>query len=629
MGRNKVRLLIWGSVAVLVLAYAGMEYSYRHRYESPQTALEYHSLGKKCIQQNNFSEAEEYLNRAIELDPDLGKAYMDLAVVYNEYGYLNKAVEYSEKALPLMTHPLNIEILYFNLGELYTDLKQPEQAWEYYRKSYEMNSFRARLWPKDPPERLQYVMDDDREAFVKKVKNRQVPPKAYINRIDRINDFIDQKKQDDAIKEIMLFLEQNPDSDWADWFRIHLIRAYHQNNQLDEALEQVDILQSRDLSENDQALLNYFSMFVYKDSKEYEKAARIMDEVRPEHLRDYSPDEVQYNQSLLLQDMGDYDRERQVLNKIVGQKSKDRFAFDAIRRLYEMDLIQGRYRQAYENMITEGFLVFLYSGLVISVGFAFIMTIVFFAIHRIFFLSTVPKVRKSPFRLWHFFLFLAFIFVCQPFLETFFLEFNYNVFPVLNRLQLNPQIFSQILTELFMVALIIYILKDRYRVDSRVIGLSIRSRKTAILAPMAIVLSMIAAAIVYGWIMQLFGIAEPPESMMQKQVRFIHNQGNPGQIFLIYLIIVLIGPLAEEMLYRVFLIRFTQKYTNVVFAVILSSFLFGISHEPPILMPLMCIYGVIFSLGYLWTKSIIPGILAHALYNLLVSFDFIINGGIN
>ena len=79
----------------------------------------------------------------------------------------------------------------------------------------------------------------------------------------------------------------------------------------------------------------------------------------------------------------------------------------------------------------------------------------------------------------------------------------------------------------------------------------------------------------------------------------------------------ILAPLCEEIVFRYFIYNSARKNTSVIFAVILSSVLFGVSHNNLVQSSYACIFGLIFCAYNLKYKSILPGIIIHSSINLV------------
>ncbi|MFZ0370007.1 MAG: CPBP family intramembrane glutamic endopeptidase [Halobacillus sp.] len=86
---------------------------------------------------------------------------------------------------------------------------------------------------------------------------------------------------------------------------------------------------------------------------------------------------------------------------------------------------------------------------------------------------------------------------------------------------------------------------------------------------------------------------------------------------------VLIVPIIEEFFYRVFLITFFNKWVNIWVAVVLQMIIFSMNHP---FSPFSAgVFGLLLGTLYVRTKSIIPGLILHSLWNLysalIMNFD--------
>lgn len=82
-----------------------------------------------------------------------------------------------------------------------------------------------------------------------------------------------------------------------------------------------------------------------------------------------------------------------------------------------------------------------------------------------------------------------------------------------------------------------------------------------------------------------------------------------------YLVIILIGPIAEELVFRGFLFNYLDKKVNRVYAIILSSIVFAISHGDYRQGLYVIFLGIGLALIYIYTDSILGNILLHIIAN--------------
>jgi len=97
----------------------------------PNDASLHHGFGRALLKQRKFAEAEPELLKAVQLQPDLGAAYGDLAVAANEnkdYAMAIKATDLRAKYLP------EIPMSYFLRATAYDHLRDAKQAAKYYHQ---------------------------------------------------------------------------------------------------------------------------------------------------------------------------------------------------------------------------------------------------------------------------------------------------------------------------------------------------------------------------------------------------------------------------------------------------------------------------------------------------------------
>jgi len=104
----------------------------------PDNTLTLIGLGLAHSMQGNFQQAEKYYKQALNIDPTLAEAHNYLGSVYQEMGMLDQA----EKEFLIAARNENYhsrELPYYNLARLYLLKEDKEQAYEYIKKSLELN----------------------------------------------------------------------------------------------------------------------------------------------------------------------------------------------------------------------------------------------------------------------------------------------------------------------------------------------------------------------------------------------------------------------------------------------------------------------------------------------------------
>ncbi len=98
---------------------------------------------------------------------------------------------------------------------------------------------------------------------------------------------------------------------------------------------------------------------------------------------------------------------------------------------------------------------------------------------------------------------------------------------------------------------------------------------------------------------------------------------NSIQSIIYVLSVAIITPVKEEILFRGILYRFLERKYNFLVGIIISSFIFGILHGG--LLITATIMGIVLAMLYKKTQSVIPSIILHIVWNLLVSISMIVS----
>lgn len=102
------------------------------------------------------------------------------------------------------------------------------------------------------------------------------------------------------------------------------------------------------------------------------------------------------------------------------------------------------------------------------------------------------------------------------------------------------------------------------------------------------------------------------------------NMQSQLDYFLLLVMVVIIGPAVEEIIFRGYLYTAFRKYFNFAFSALVVSFLFSFIHADVFaLIPILCI-GFVLSAVYEYTGSIVSSFTAHALWNLNTFLVFVL-----
>lgn len=87
--------------------------------------------------------------------------------------------------------------------------------------------------------------------------------------------------------------------------------------------------------------------------------------------------------------------------------------------------------------------------------------------------------------------------------------------------------------------------------------------------------------------------------------------------FIDLLVIIALGPIYEEILYRRIIFEYLKKNYNIVLAVILQALVFGVAHGNIVQGIYTFILGVPLALVYMYSKSLLGSIILHMVFNLM------------
>ncbi len=153
----------------------------------------------------------------------------------------------------------------------------------------------------------------------------------------------------------------------------------------------------------------------------------------------------------------------------------------------------------------------------------------------------------------------------------------------------------------------------KYHLDFAALGLR-RPTRGGWFTPVWIVIGSLIMMYVYFALLSALGV-EPntdlPEGVFDSAAPFL----------VLFFLSVLVAPPVEEVFFRGFIFGGLRERWGPVLAAVASGALFGLAHigNPGTiyLLPPIAAVGFVFALGYIYTGSIIPGIVAHFLFNLL------------
>jgi len=148
-------------------------------------------------QKNNFSDAKNYMETAISINPDLPELNNNLGLIYLNLNDVEKSINYFQKAINLKKDYI---FAYTNLGMAYVNLKQVAKAKENYLKAIEIdpNNLLANY---NFANLLKRLGDHENSKFYYK-KAIEIDPN-YLPSYNNVMDLYDKSNQNNELKKLI------------------------------------------------------------------------------------------------------------------------------------------------------------------------------------------------------------------------------------------------------------------------------------------------------------------------------------------------------------------------------------------------------------------------------------------
>ncbi len=109
-------------------------------------AISIKNAGDTYLKSNKYNEAIQQYTKALKIVPDLKSAIANLGVAYQKTGNYNKAIISFNYLLTL--NPEFPGVVYYNLGEIFEKMEQPEKALESYLLAADTSAFPEKSYQK-------------------------------------------------------------------------------------------------------------------------------------------------------------------------------------------------------------------------------------------------------------------------------------------------------------------------------------------------------------------------------------------------------------------------------------------------------------------------------------------------
>lgn len=393
-----------------------------------------------------------------------------------------------------------------------------------------------------------------------------------------------------------------------------------------EAVDLDDIDETH-LSGYFKAAIKYrLALAFYRDRK-YDKALEIVNNIFQHHKVDKKQYPIYALKAKIYEKKKDMPKAKESINKYLLDHPKGLYSKFAHLALMQMYIKEGDYIRGYEELRDSrlGLMIEIASVVFAALFLGFFMGL-FIIFSQLCFRTKIRQIKEdSIFNRFDLYIFLLALF-CMPFiLLRFFLFAYYHFRPVFDTLWLDPLLAAVLVSNIFMVILSLFILKRKYKFDDVSLGLVSRGYKYNIIIPLVIVVITFSILALFASLYQGTGVEVPSSPWRDVMRNLLAKKNASMQFYPLFVILVFIGPIAEEIIYRVFLCNIFEKYTNLFTGIMLSSIFFAIAHQPYVLLPYYMVIGLILGLLYKKTKTVLSPIITHALYNFIfVAFSFLL-----
>jgi hypothetical protein len=157
------------------------------------------------------------------------------------------------------------------------------------------------------------------------------------------------------------------------------------------------------------------------------------------------------------------------------------------------------------------------------------------------------------------------------------------------------------------------VIVGRGRGSWREIGFRAPPLLPMLLTPLIFAVQMTALIVVNLSLTQIIGQFENPQLEA-----FADPSGFTWSNFAVaFVVVAIIAPIVEEMIFRGLLYQWLRARTNVVLAVIGTAAIFSAAHVIPVLLPALFAVGLVLTLAFEWSRSLWVTITLHFFQNAL------------
>ena len=193
---------------LLFYKYVGAEKIVRYIPDNKPVLDLYYIYGFLLLETNKYDKAEEYLKKAIKINPVSSRIILELCEIYKLHTYnYNKYFMYATDALKYAYMPQDIARSYRSLGYYYIEENQFETAFALFRYSmeYELNpmAYSEINYIQNKDKSIDLSLDESMEII--KNKNIQLGANPFI--LETLDEFIREYEENKLYSQTLYFLE--------------------------------------------------------------------------------------------------------------------------------------------------------------------------------------------------------------------------------------------------------------------------------------------------------------------------------------------------------------------------------------------------------------------------------------
>ena len=193
---------------LLFYKYVGAEKIVRYIPDNKPVLDLYYIYGFLLLETNQFDKSEEYLKKAMKINPVSSRIILELCEIYKLHTYnYNKYFMYATDALKYAYMPQDIARSYRSLGYYYIEENQFETAFALFRYSmeYELNpmAYSEINYIQNKDKSIDLSLDESMEII--KNKNIQLGVNPFI--LETLDEFINEYEENKLYGQTLYFLE--------------------------------------------------------------------------------------------------------------------------------------------------------------------------------------------------------------------------------------------------------------------------------------------------------------------------------------------------------------------------------------------------------------------------------------